>query len=81
MPISPIILIQLLGIPQTAQHRKKQLNSRQNIYISFAYPRYGETNKGRLKRYFFSDTVFNLSGKVLTDTEIVVLEKGLENTK
>ena len=81
MPISPVILIQLLGIPQLAQHRKKQLDSRQNIYISFAYPRYGETNEGRLKGYFFSDTVFNLSGKVLTDTEIVVLEKGLENTK
>ena len=81
MPISPIILILLLGIPQLAQHRKKQLNSRQSIHISFACPRYGETNEGRLKRYFFSDTVFKLSGKVLNDTEIVVLEKGLENTK
>ena len=31
----------------------------------------------RLKRYFCSDTVFNLSKKVLTETEIGVLERGL----
>ena len=32
----------------------------------------------RLKGYFCSDTVFNLSNKVLSQTEISVLEKGLE---
>ena len=32
---------------------------------------------GRLKGYFCSDVVFNLSHKVLTDTEISVLNKGL----
>ena len=31
----------------------------------------------RLKGYFYSDTVFNLSKKVLTETEIGVLERGL----
>ena len=32
---------------------------------------------GRMNRYFCSKTVFNLSRKVLTETEIRVLEKGL----
>ena len=32
---------------------------------------------GRLRGYFCSKTVFNLSRKVLTETEICVLEKGL----
>ena len=32
----------------------------------------------RLKGYFCSDTVFNLSGRVLSESEIKVLEKGLE---
>ena len=35
-------------------------------------------SKERLKGYFYSDTVFNLSNKVLSQTEINVLEKGLE---
>ena len=33
--------------------------------------------KGRMKGYFCSKTVFNLSRKVLTETEMCVLEKGL----
>ena len=36
------------------------------------------TNEGRLVGYFCSNTVFNLSRKVLTDIEIKVLEKGLD---
>ena len=32
----------------------------------------------RLKGYFCSDTVFNLSGRVLSESEIRVLEKGLD---
>ena len=32
----------------------------------------------RLSRYFCSETVFNLSRKVLTETEIQILEKGLD---
>ena len=54
------------------------LESRQTINTSFAYPRYGVTSEGRLEGYFCSDTVFNLSRKVLTDTEIRILEKGLD---
>ena len=36
------------------------------------------TNVRRLVGYFFSDTVCSFSRKVLTDTEIKVLEKDLE---
>ena len=36
------------------------------------------TEECRLSGNFLSDTVFNLSRKVLTDTEIKVLEKGLD---
>ena len=34
------------------------------------------TSLGRLRGYFCSDTIFNLSHKVLSDTEIKILEKG-----
>ena len=34
----------------------------------------------RLSEYFRSETIFNLSNHVLTDTEIKVLEKGLDFT-
>ena len=36
------------------------------------------TEKNRLSGYFCSDTIFNLSRKVLTDSKIKVLEKGLD---
>ena len=36
------------------------------------------TEETRLSGYFCSDTIFNLSRKVLTDSEIKVLEKGLD---
>ena len=36
------------------------------------------TDHSRMKGYFCSDTVFNLSNKVLTEDEIKVLEKGLD---
>ena len=55
------------------------MESRQNINTSFAYPRYGVTSERRLEGYFSSGTVFNLSRKVLTDTEIRILEKGLDS--
>ena len=54
------------------------LESAQNINTSFACPRYGVRSEGHLEGYFCSDTVFNLSGKVLTDTEIRILQKGLD---
>ena len=36
------------------------------------------TTDNRLSGYFCSETIFNLSNRVLTDTEIKVLEKGLD---
>ena len=36
------------------------------------------TVEKRLRGYFCSETIFNLSHRVLTDTEIKVLEKGLD---
>ena len=54
------------------------MESQQNINTSFVYPRYRVTSEGHLEGYFCSDTVFNLSRKVLTDTEIRILEKGLD---
>ena len=36
------------------------------------------TNEGRISGYFCSNTLFNLSHRVLTETEIKVLEKGLD---
>ena len=54
------------------------LKPAQNINTYFGYPRYGVTREGRLQGCFCSDTVFNLSRKVLTDTEIRILEKGLD---
>ena len=41
-------------------------------------PKSSITEDGRLKGYFFSKTVYNLSKKILTKTEMRVLEKGLD---
>ena len=38
------------------------------------------TTDNRLSGYFCSETIFNLSNRMLTDTEISVLEKGLNST-
>ena len=62
----------------TPQQKEVPLAYRQNINTSFAYPRCGVTSEGRLEGYFCSYTVFNLSRKVLTDTEIRILGKGLD---
>ena len=37
------------------------------------------SDESRLSGYFCSDTVFNLSKRVLSETEIKILEKGLDN--
>ena len=36
-------------------------------------------SQSRLTGYFCSNTVFNLSRKILSDTEIEILEKGLDH--
>ena len=43
----------------------------QNKYIKI-------TSEGRISGYFCSDTVFNLSHRVLTEAETKVLKKGLD---
>ena len=50
------------------------LESGQNKNTSFAYPRYGVRSEGLLEGCFRSDAVFNLSRKVLTDTEFRILD-------
>ena len=53
-----------------SQGIKEQANeSFQNSYT---------TSKSRLTGYFCSETIFNLSHRVLTDAEIKLLEKGLD---
>ena len=76
MRMSPVILIQLLGNPELAHHRKKQYlwSLRKTSTLLFTYPRYGVTRKGHLEGYFWSNIVYNLSRKVLNDTEIWMLD-------
>ena len=62
----------------TPEENAVPLDSRQNINTSFAYPRYGVLSEGCLEGYFCSDTVFNLSWKVLIDPEVQILEKRLD---
>ena len=47
----------------------------ENISVTWEQPITRTDNNGRLKSYFCSDFVFNLSHKVLTHLEISVLEK------
>ena len=58
------------NVPNFATEQHRNRNSSQH--------KAGVTNEGRLVGNFCSDTVFNLSRKVLTDIEINVLEKGLD---
>ena len=37
-----------------------------------------KTTDNKLSGYFYSETFFNLSNRFMTDTEIKVLEKGLD---
>ena len=54
----------------------EQLESNANANFT-GYEHKYNTDDSRMKGYFCSDTVFNLSNKVLTEDEIKVLEKGL----
>ena len=53
------------------------INIEEDISVAQEEPITRTDNNGRLKGYFCSDVVFNLSHKVLTDLEISVLGKGL----
>ena len=53
-------------------------NIEESISVTQEEPITRTGNNGRLKGYFCSDVVFNISHKVLTDLEISVLGKGLD---
>ena len=55
----------------------EELESNTNANFTGCKHKYN-TDDSRMKGYFCSDTVFNLSNKVLTEDEIKVLEKGLD---
>ena len=55
----------------------EELESNSNANCTGCEHRYN-TDDSRMKGCFCSDTVFNLSNKVLTEDEIKVLEKGLD---
>ena len=59
----------LLSVLESIQNMNDSLNSRNQVSAA---------SEGRLSGYFCSDTVFNLRRKILTDTEIKILEKGLD---
>ena len=69
---------------QISQHDANVLSSQDEELLSILQDLQqnssSETNSSskRIGGYFSSDTVFNLSPKVLTDTEINILEKGLD---
>ena len=54
---------------ESIQNMNDPLNSRKQVSV---------VSEGRLSGYFCSKTVFNLSRKIPTDTEIKILEKGLD---
>ena len=60
---------ELLSVLGSIQKMNDSLNSRNSVPV---------TSKGRLSGYFCSETVFNLSRTILPDTEIKILEKGLD---
>ena len=64
---------EILSILEDLQCPRNPVKSQSQISVPSV-----RTKQYRLSGSFVSDTVFNLSRKVLTDTEIKVLEKGLD---
>ena len=60
---------ELLSVLESIQNLNGSLNSRNWVSV---------TSERRLSGYFWSETVFNLSRKILTATKIEILEKGLD---
>ena len=56
-------------MPENTQNMNDSLHLRNPVSV---------TSERRLSRYFCSETVFNLSWNILTDTEINSLEKWLD---
>lgn len=53
---------------ESIQNMNDSLNTRNKVSV---------TSEGRLTGFFCSETVFELSKNILTDTEIKIFEKGL----
>ena len=60
---------EFLSVLESIENMNDSLDSSNKVSV---------TSEGRLSGYFFSETVFNLSRKVLIETEIKILEKGLD---
>ena len=60
---------ELLSVLESIQNLNGSLNSRNWVSV---------TSERRLSGYFWSETVFNLSRKILTAIKIEILEKGLD---
>ena len=66
-------LIALMAL-QLKESRSQGIKEQANESYQNSYT----TSKSRLTGYFCSETIFNLSHRVLTDAEIKLLEKGLD---
>lgn len=58
----------MLSVLESIQNMNDSLNTRNKVSV---------TSEGRLTGFFCSETVFELSKNILTDTEIKIFEKGL----
>ena len=68
------ILDDLLNLSEGSESRSQGIKEQVNESFQNSYT----TSESRLTGYFCSETIFNLSHRVLTDAEIKVLEKGLD---
>ena len=64
-----------LGLTSQDRELASILDELQNVSVTGPS---NNTDSTRLTGYFCSETVFNLSNRVLSDAEIKVLEKGLD---
>ena len=68
------ILDDLLNLSEGSESRSQSIKEHVNESFQNSYT----TSESRLTGYFCTETIFNLSHRVLTDAEIKVLEKGLD---
>ena len=64
----------MLNLSEGSESRSQGIKEQVNESFQKSYT----TSESRLTGYFCSETIFNLSHRVLTDAEIKVLEKGLD---
>ena len=61
---------ELLSVVRSVQNMNDSLNSKHKVSV---------ISEVRLTGYFCSETVFNLSGKILTDTKTKIFEKSFDS--